>query len=132
MTQQPTSYKLANPLHTRYQRPSDKSEEPASRINSMVDKMEKKLSSQVKASQPRRRTSEEEASKAYYSEPKDHVYRSRAYQSAINEVHAGMPVHLEYQSKRVPESRSRGERLLDRDYTRVGRDKETSEKSNYQ
>lgn len=92
----------------------------------LVERMEEKLSNQTGLYGSKRKESEDLQVKGPTSDGKDHSYRSRTYQSAINEVYAAMPVHQE--SKNGKEDQLRN---LVRGNSNIYRDKETSERSNY-
>jgi hypothetical protein len=93
----------------------------------LVDRMEEKLSSQVRGYLPRRKESEEVSAKVGSSDPKDQSSRSRAYQSAINDVYAAMPVHHELKNTKNDDY----ERPLGRGNSHLYREKEVSERSHY-
>jgi hypothetical protein len=128
VSQQPSSYKLSNPLNQKYQHQA-KPTESDSKMRSLVDKMEEKYASQVRKTQYRKPSTDENP-REVSSNQQEHMYRSRAYQSAINEVYAGMPSFSELQAKKKLEHNYTSDRVAARENSRANREKEASDRSN--
>ena len=91
--------------------------------------MEEKLSDQVRR-RPHRRGVADQIEADNGADKQEHTYKSRTYKSVVNEVCSNTGNHSDYQNKKRDDMRHIPDRVQSRDYSKVYRGKEISDKSN--